>query len=179
MPTATGYALAANPFDAAAVAEVFRLKGRADGKPLLLLCRDFEQAKSLMEPPDACRLSALAYRFWPGSLTVIAPCVEPRLAPGIAGADGRVAVRVDPDRALAGLLAALGVPLTGTSANRSGGSAALSVRQVYEQFPGGLGYVLDGGPAASRKPSTIVDLTGRPRVIREGALPAEMVLSLC
>src|SRR5512140_2466662 len=106
VPTATGYALAGNPFSAAAVAEIFRLKARPSALPLLLLCRDAKQARQLIEPPDDCRFSALAYRFWPGPLTVAAKAAEPRLAPGVVAADGTVALRVDADPALAALLAA-------------------------------------------------------------------------
>jgi len=42
----------------------------------------------------------------------------------------------------------------------------------------GRKLVLDGGPAPSEVPSTIVDLTGVPRIVREGAVPGEAVLCL-
>ena len=36
--------------------------------------------------------------------------------------------------------------------------------------------ILDGGPSAGRRPSTIVDCTGdRPRILREGALSAREI----
>ncbi|HXE32013.1 MAG TPA: Sua5/YciO/YrdC/YwlC family protein, partial [Terriglobales bacterium] len=52
IPTDTIYGLAANACDAAAVAEVYRLKGRDFGKALPLLVRDREQAAALaLAPP--------------------------------------------------------------------------------------------------------------------------------
>jgi len=68
------------------------------------------------------------------------------------------------------------VPLTGTSANRSGRPPARSAGQVREQFHGTGLEVLDGGPSPSGQPSTIIDLTGEPRIVREGAVPASALL---
>ncbi len=173
VPTATGYALAGNPFDTAAVAKIFALKGRADGNPLLLLCRDVDQAKSLIEPPDGCQFSGLAYRFWPGPLTVVAPCADTRLPRGVTGEDGTVAVRVDGDTQLRDLLAKLDFPLTGTSANRSGEPAPTAVAAIQALWPDNPLPALDAGPRPGATPSTIIRLkTGGYDLIRAGALSA-------
>ncbi len=170
VPTATGYALGVNPFDAAAVREVFRLKGRPEGSPLLLLCRNYEQAKALIEPPDGCRLSSLAHLLWPGSLTIVAPAADPRLAKGVVGEDGTVAVRVDADPSLRQLLDALDFPLTGTSANRHGEPTPESAAQAARGMP--RVALLDGGPRPFKHPSTIIRLTkGGYEMVRPGAVP--------
>lgn len=169
VPTATGYALAVNPFDATAVKEIFRLKGRPEGSPLLLLCRDYAQAKDLIEPPDGCRLSSLAHLLWPGSLTIVAPAAEPRLVKGVVGGDGTVAVRVDADPVLRQLLERLDFPLTGTSANRHGEPTPERAAQAARQLPGVA--LLDGGPRPFKHPSTIIRLTKEGyELIRPGAV---------
>jgi tRNA A37 threonylcarbamoyladenosine synthetase subunit TsaC/SUA5/YrdC len=44
---------------------------------------------------------------------------------------------------------------------------------VAEAFDDTIDLVLDGGPTAAGKPSTILDLTSaEPRILREGLLPA-------
>ena len=71
------------------------------------------------------------------------------------------------------LAAALGRPITGPSANRHRQPACRTALEVAEVFGDEIDLVLDGGPTAAGKPSTILDLTGaEPRILREGLLPA-------
>lgn len=139
------------------------------GLPLLLLCRDVKQARQLIEPPDDCRFSALAYRFWPGPLTVAATAAEPRLASGVIAADGTVAIRVDGDARLAELLASLDFPLVGTSANLHGSPTPATVAAARAQL-GDL-PALDGGERPAAAPSTLIRLGSEGfTLLREGAI---------
>ncbi len=174
IPTDTVYGLAADPFQPAAVERLFRLKGRPEHKPILLLVDSRQQVEML-----ALRLPAaferIAARFWPGPVTVILPaasCVPGRLTAG----SGTVALRMPGSLLIRRLIAAARVPLTGTSANRSGRPPARSASEVREQFRGAGLEVLDGGPSPGGHPSTIIDLTGEPRIVREGAVPASALL---
>lgn len=177
IPTDTLYALAADPFQPAAVASVFRLKERAENKPILLLVRSIEQVEML-----AARLPAaferVAASFWPGPLTIVLPALA-RVPEQVTAGTGTVAVRMPGEALTRLLIEAARVPLTGTSANRSGQPAARSATEVRQQFPTGLPIILDGGAARSDIPSTLLDLTGEPKVLREGAARAADVLSLC
>ena len=176
IPTDTVYGLAGNPFDAGAVQRIVRLKGRSGGKPILLLVDSLRQVEMLAaELPESYR--RLADRFWPGPLTMILRAAS-SVPPWITAGAGTVAVRLPASIAVRELARAARVPLTGTSANRSGQPAALTARQVLEHFSVELALILDAGPAPSRAPSTLVDLTGEPRIVREGAIAAADVLSL-
>jgi len=177
IPTDTVYGLAADPFQPRAVESVFRLKGRAENRPILLLVDSRRQAESLAAslPPA---FDALASRFWPGPLTLILRAAS-HVPERITARTGTVALRWPGSLLTRELIRAARGPLTGTSANRSGRPAAATAGQVGQQFFGQLGYILDGGPAATGLASTIVDLTGQPRVVREGAIPSLAVLSFC
>jgi len=177
IPTDTLYALAADPFQPAAVTEIFRLKGRPEHKPILLLVASIAQVEMLTRSVPTA-FHRLAARFWPGPLTIIlraSRCIPEQVTAG----SGTIAVR-HPGLLLTRLLIqAARVPLTGTSANRSGRPPARSAMQIEEQFRSSRLLVMDGGQAAIRVPSTLVDLTGEPRILREGAVPAADVLSIC
>jgi len=176
IPTDTVYGLAADPFQPAAVREIFRLKGRPESKPILLLVNSLRQVEMLTAGlPDA--FHSLAARFWPGPLTVILPAA-PSVPESITAGTGTVAIRLPGSILVQELIRAAHVPLTGTSANRSGRPPARSAAEVKQQFPSGLSLILDGGPAPSGVPSTLVDLTGEPRIVREGAIRAMDVLSV-
>ena len=176
IPTDTVYGLAADPFQEPAVRKIFRLKGRPENKPILLLVESVRQVELLASKlPDA--FERLAARFWPGALTMILPA-GPGVPVWITAGTETVAVRLPGSVLTRELIRAARAPLTGTSANRSGRPAAQSAEQVRQQFPAGLALILDGGPARSRWPSTLVDLTDEPRVLREGAIRAADVLFL-
>jgi L-threonylcarbamoyladenylate synthase len=73
------------------------------------------------------------------------------------------------------LIAALGEPLTSTSANLPGSSPAPGVDAILRDFApavaAGRLLVLDGGVLGNRPPSTVVDCTApTPRVVRTGAI---------
>lgn len=177
IPTDTVYGLAADPFQPRAVERILRLKGRPEWKPILLLVESRRQVEALVArlPPAFERVAA---RYWPGPLTIVLPAA-PSLGRWITAGTDTVAVRLPGSALTREIIRAARVPLTGTSANPSGRPPAQSAAQVREAFPAGLALILDGGPARSSAASTLLDLTGEPRVLREGALPAAEVLSFC
>ena len=177
IPTDTFYGLAAHPFQAEAVAKIFHLKQRPENKPILLLVRSMAQVEMLTERLPAA-FERVAARFWPGPLTIVLKA-SPRVPEQITAGSGTVAVRLPGSVVTRLLIEAARTPLTGTSANRSGRPPARTAAEVREQFAGNLPFLLDGGPAQSALPSTLLDLTGEPKVLRPGATPAADVLSLC
>ena len=177
IPTDTIYGLAANALDERAVRRVFSLKRRPSGMALPLLLADAADLERWgREVPELARL--LAQRFWPGALTLVVRKAAdiPDVATG--GLD-TVALRVpahDTPRALARML---GVPITGTSANRSGSPGLTDADAVRREFAGEPCMVVDGqcdGGVAS----TLVDVTGaEPRIIREGAVSRRELAEAC
>lgn len=173
-PTETVYGLGALARDARAVAGVFHAKGRPRGNPLIVHVADAAMARAVASAWPASA-AALAERFWPGPLTIVLP--KARDIPDEVTAGGRtVAVRC-PDHPVAlALLEALGEPLVGPSANRSGGVSPTRPEHVRAAFPASEVLVLDGGRCERGIESTVVDLTQTPlRVLRPGFIgPAEI-----
>jgi L-threonylcarbamoyladenylate synthase len=176
IPTDTLYGLAADPFDARAVARVFEIKGRDPDRALPLVAADAVQVFDWLGEMTPLGLR-LAERFWPGPLTLVirAPL---RLAPGVADARHTVGVRV-PDHAVTRALCdACGRPLTATSANISGQPATADAADVARQLGGKLDVIVDAGRLAGGRPSTIVDVTGQaPLLVREGAVSWDEVVA--
>lgn len=177
VPTDTLYGLAADPFQPAAVRRLFRLKRRPESKPILLLVDSLAQVERLA-PRLPAVFERIAARFWPGPLTIVLRA-GPATPESITAGTGTVAVRWPGSVLTRELIRAARVPLTGTSANLSGRPAARSAQAASAQFRDGLAGILDGGPASDSTPSTILDLTGEPRVVREGAVATAAVLAVC
>jgi L-threonylcarbamoyladenylate synthase len=172
VPTDTVYGLAANALDPAAVAAVFALKGRAFDQPLPIAVSGRAQAAALAAslPPAFERL---ARAFWPGALTLVVPA-GPRLPSAVTAGRGAVGLRQPDLPLLAELLRGAGMPLTLTSANRSGQPACRTAAAVAEQFGEACPLLADGGTTPTGLASTVVDVCGpEPRILRAGAIPAE------
>jgi L-threonylcarbamoyladenylate synthase len=169
LPTETFYALAAHPFKEEALARLYGLKGRTPDKPVLLLVSgpDMIPAVARDIPKGAADLIG---KFWPGPLTLILP-VKPGLSPRLTGGGGGVGVRQPRQAETCGLIAALGHPLTGTSANRADEPPLIRAEQVLREFGEELALIMDAGPCPGGLPSTIVDVSvSPPRLVRAGAV---------
>jgi L-threonylcarbamoyladenylate synthase len=175
VPTETFFGLAVNPFREAALARLFALKARPPEKPVLVLAAGGEMLAELVTevPEAAARLMA---RFWPGPLTLIFPG-RPNLPRLLTGGTGTVGVRHPRQPLTCRLIAALGHPLTGTSANRAGYPPLTRAAAVAGEFGDGVDLILDAGDCPGGLPSTIVDVTTfPPRLVRPGVItPAELV----
>ena len=177
-PTDTVYGLGADPFCHDAVRRVFEIKGRRATMGLPLLLGSITQLNRV-----ASRVPQAAWdlieRFWPGPLTLVLSRSE-AVSDLVTGGLGSVGVRM-PDHIVPQALAEqLGAPITGTSANPSGGLDPINAEDVKRLLGDTVDYILDAGPALGGIASTIVDLTeDRPRVLRLGAVPIESIRAVC
>ena len=177
VPTETFFGLAVNPFQEEALARLFALKDRAPEKPVLVLVDGPEMLKQVArEVPGLAR--RLMEKFWPGPLTIIFPSL-PHLPRLLTGGTGTIAVRQPRQPLTCRLIAALGFPITGTSANRAGGRPLVRADEVAQEFGDGVDLILEAGPCPGGLPSTIVDVTGPlPRLVRAGAIPPAEVAEI-
>jgi L-threonylcarbamoyladenylate synthase len=169
LPTETFYALAAHPFQEAALETLFALKERPPEKPVLLLVANPEMLPNLVASlPEAA--VTLIKHFWPGPLTLILPA-RPDLPPLLSGGTGAVGVRQPRHPVTCRLIHDLGYPVTGTSANRSGQPPLIQAQEVDREFGEAVPLIVDAGPCPGGLPSTIVDLNSSPpRLVRPGAV---------
>ena len=169
-PTDTVYGLAVLPTDERAVRRLFEAKKRELDKAVpLLIASPGDLASVASDVPEVAR--KLIDAFWPGALTLVLRKAEGFRSLAVGET---VAVRV-PDHPVPRELARLlGAPITGTSANVSGGAEALSAKEVRVQLGDAVDLIIDGGRCPGGRPSTVVDCTsGAPRIVRAGAISRE------
>jgi L-threonylcarbamoyladenylate synthase len=173
-PTDTFYALGADALNPAAVRRVFDAKGRAEARPLPVLVASREGARRVSRSfPEPARL--LARRFWPGALTLVLP-KHPGVPDEVTAGGGTVGVRVPDNEVALLLLCAFGGPVTGTSANRSGGPPHKAAGAVKRDLAGRVDLILPGECGLHDAPSTVVDFSQSPPVVvREGAVKFEEI----
>lgn len=171
LPTDTVYGLGVAVGPAEGPGELFRLKGRDEGKPVAWLVAD---------PADLGRYGAgvpayareLAARLWPGALTLIVGASE-EVPPAFRSAAGTIGLRMPACEEALALIRAAGAPLAVTSANPAGAPAPRRAADVDAALAAAAGGVLAGDDPLGGTASTVVDCTGdAPRVLREGPLAA-------
>ena len=167
--TDTFYGIGADPLNPEAVRRIKTLKGREEGKPILVLIADSEDIGRLVASVSpACEL--LMSSMWPGPLTIVMPAVD-ELPVDLTAGTGTIGVRLPNDENVRLLVRACGGRLTATSANHSHSEPAKSASEVDSYFPEGIDLIVDGGVVTATKPSTVIDMVGvSPRLIREGAV---------
>jgi len=168
LPTDTVYGIGVNAFDADAVQRLLHAKQRGRDMPPPVLIADPLALRTLAEEVTS-EIEAVIDAFWPGALTIIVRAQHSlRLDLGERGQT--VAVRIPDHDFTRELLRATG-PLAVSSANVSGEAAATTAAEAKAQLRRSVEVYLDGGPCGDTVPSTILDLTGEPRILREGRIP--------
>ncbi|MBT2300922.1 threonylcarbamoyl-AMP synthase [Variovorax paradoxus] len=184
-PTETVYGLGADATSDAAVAGIFKAKGRPSNHPLIVhVAAGVKGTEALSRfaqplPPFAQKL---VLAFWPGPLTLIVTR-QPGVAAAAAGGEDTIGLRCPAHPVAQALLAACaehGVPgVAGPSANRFGRVSPTTAQHVQQEFGGEL-LVIDGGPCEVGIESTIVDCSrGAPVLLRPGAITRTQIEAAC
>jgi L-threonylcarbamoyladenylate synthase len=170
-PTETVYGLGADAANPRAVARLYEAKGRPRFNPLIAHVLDLEAA--LAHADFHSKSIALAGKFWPGPLTLVAPrhatsCVAELACAGLA----TIALRAPAHAMARALLAAFGGPIVAPSANRSGQVSPTTAAHSREELGDRVDLTLDGGPCALGLESSIVaiDAAGEATLLRPGAI---------
>jgi L-threonylcarbamoyladenylate synthase len=167
VPTESFYGLAVHALDERAVERLFAAKGRREDKPVLILIASIQTLDSYVkEVSDKAR--KIIERFWPGGLTLVFRA-RPNLPDLLTAGTGKIGVRLSGHAVPRELARAVGAPITGTSANRSGQPSCSTAQEVMVAVGEEIGLILNGGRTSGGKGSTVLDVTvNPPAVLRDG-----------
>ena len=174
LATDTVYGVAADIRRDDAVRALYEAKRKSADEPLQLLF-----------PPDLdalapyARLSRDASRLidalGPGPWTIITPAAEGWSSPALAGG-ATVGVRMPPAATLQAVLGELGAPVAASSANRHGDPSPTTCAQALASLGRSCAVSIDDGPTSHGLDSSVIDCSVTPpRILREGALPADAI----
>jgi L-threonylcarbamoyladenylate synthase len=176
LPTDTVYGLCANPYSEAPVRRAYTLKGREAAKPSALVASDVDMVLECV-PELRSRIGPILRAVLPGPFTLVVPNPAQRYRWLTGDRPETLGIRVPelPTPADAVLIRTGAV--MATSANLPGRRDPARLDEVPREILDGCAAVIDAGELPGL-PSTVVDLTGdEPRVLREGAVPADDVLA--
>jgi len=169
VPTETVYGLAANAYKNSAVKKIFNLKKRPKNNPLIVHYHDIDSLKKDCLINDS--FTKLYKKFSPGPITYVLKLKkDSKISKYVTNNKKSLAVRFPKHTLFKNLLKQLDYPLAAPSANITTKVSAVKAKDVKEEFGNKIKYILDGGVCAIGIESTIVNLTGKPSILRLGGL---------
>ncbi len=168
LPTETVYGLAADAFNAEAVAKVFEVKERPSFDPLIVHVGVRAQVETLAQIPEDLKelVRDMMEEFWPGPLTFVLP-KHSEVPDLVTSGLSTVAVRMSAHEVMRAVAKELG-PIAAPSANRFGKISPTSAAAVMEELGGKIPLVIDGGACRDGLESTIIapEMTEKGPVLR-------------
>ena len=169
VPTETVYGLAANAYKNSAVKKIYNLKNRPKNNPLIVHYHDIDSLKKDCLINN--NFTKLYKKFSPGPITYVLQLRKnSKISKYVTNNKKSLAVRFPKHTIFKNLLKQLDYPLAAPSANIATKVSAVKAKDVKEEFGNKIKYILDGGTCTIGIESTIVNLTGKPSILRLGGL---------
>ena len=169
LPTETVYGLAGNAYSKKALKKIFKLKKRPNRNPLIVhysKIKDAEKDVILNK-----HFFKLFKKFCPGPITFILKKYKKSKINRIATANlNTVAIRFPSHIVMRSILKKINFPLAMPSANISSSLSPISAYDVFEEFKNKLKIIINGGRSEIGIESTVIDLTGKPKLLRPGVI---------
>ena len=174
IPTETVYGLAANAYSDSATLKIFKLKKRPKNNPLIVHYYNIESLKRDCEIND--QFLKLYKKFSPGPISYVLKLKKNnKISKFVTNKKKTLAVRFPKHSITRNLLKNLNYPLAAPSANITKKISPVSVDDVLDEFGNKIKYIVKGGRCKIGLESTIVDLIGKPRILRLGSIPENKI----
>jgi len=167
LPTDTVYGLVCSAAQEEPAADLYRLKGRSSIQPTAVAFASVDALSRHLPELDA-RVLVIARALLPGPYTLVVPNPAARFAWLTEGRPGTLGLRVPAlSGAAAEIVAGIGA-VVATSANLPGGADPRTLAEVPSEILVGVVASVDGGELPGT-PSTVIDVTAEPVILRAGA----------
>ncbi|MEC7150526.1 MAG: L-threonylcarbamoyladenylate synthase [Pseudomonadota bacterium] len=169
LPTETVYGLAGNAYSDKAVKKIFRLKKRPKKNPLIIHYDNYKNASN--DVLFNKNFFKLYKKFCPGPMTFVLKKNKKSKISSLATAKlDTVAIRFPRHPVIKTVLKFLNFPLAMPSANLSSGLSPVNALDVFDEFKRKLKIIINGGNSIVGIESTVIDLTGKPKILRPGII---------
>jgi L-threonylcarbamoyladenylate synthase len=168
-PTDTAFGIGCRIDDEKAVDRLFaiRMRPRTQASPVLV-SSILQALPYLDSPSDIVR--HLMKTYWPGALTIIAPCKKNKIYSPIRGDGETVGIRMPDYPDILTVIATVGVPILGPSANIHGEKTPFFFEDLDPILVRQVDFVL-AGTCKEKIVSTVVDCSVDPyTIVRQGAI---------
>ena len=167
LPTETVYGLAGNAYSSKAVKNIFKLKKRPKKNPLIVHYKNINDAKKDVVLNK--QFYKLYKKFCPGPITFVLKKIKnAKIDPLVTANLNSIAIRFPNHKIVRKILENVNFPLAMPSANISSGLSPVSAKDVFDEFKKKIKIIINGGHSKIGLESTVIDLTGKPKILRPG-----------
>ena len=165
LPTETVYGLGGNAYSKISIEKIFKLKGRPKSNPLIIHYYNLNDAlKDILINEN---FVSLYNSLCPGPVTFILKKNSNSKIHSFATAGlNTIAVRFPKHKVIRRILKKINFPLAMPSANISKSVSPVSAKDVCDELSHKLKLIIDGGKSKIGIESTVIDLTGDPKILR-------------
>ncbi len=169
--------MAGNAYSEKAVKKIFKLKKRPKINPLIVHYDNLRDAdKDVVLDKNFYKLYK---KFCPGPLTfILKKKTKSRIHSMVTANLNTLAIRFPSNKIIKTILKFSNFPLAMPSANISSGVSPVSAHDVFEDFKKKLKIIINGGVSKIGIESTVIDLTGKPKILRPGIISSKEIKSL-
>ena len=174
VPTETVYGLAGNAYSKKTIEKIYKLKNRPSINPLIV---HYFSIKNLIKDAELNKNFYKIYnKLCPGPITFVLKRKKYSKINNLVTANlSTIAVRFPSNIVVRKILKRINFPLAIPSANKSSGISPVTSKDVAEEFGNRLKLIIDDGNCKVGIESTVVDLTGKTKILRPGVISAVQI----
>ena len=177
IPTETVYGLAGNAYSRKAVSKIYKLKKRPRNNPLIVHYYSINELKNDCEIDDF--FIKFYKKFCPGPISFVLKLKKTsRISKVVTNNTNTIAVRFPSHNLTRKLLKNISYPLAAPSANIANSISPVSKQDVIDEFGNKIKFVLDGGSSKLGLESTIINLVGKPNILRLGGIDTKTIYKI-
>jgi len=174
LPTETVYGLAGNAYSKKSINKIYKLKKRPKINPLIVHYFNYKNAEKEIVFND--NFFKLYKKFCPGPITfVLKKRIKSKIQSSVTANLNTVAVRFPSHQVIRSILKKINFPLAMPSANLSSGVSPVCAENVADEFKRNIKIIINGGKSKIGIESTVIDLTGKPRILRSGIISPAII----
>jgi L-threonylcarbamoyladenylate synthase len=158
-PTDTAFGIGCRMDTPDSVNRLFEIRKRPKSQATPVLVDSIEMALAYFDNPSNI-VRHLMSVYWPGALTIVAPCKSDQIYSPIRGASNKVGLRMPNNQTILSLIGETGVPILGPSANFHGSTTPYAYEDLDSKLLTLVDYVLPG-ECSIKEASTVVDCYGQ------------------
>ena len=157
-----------------AIDKIYEAKGRSFDKPLPMMCNGLEMIEKVAKVSEDAK--KIINKFVPGALTLIFNKKD-NVEDFVTNGKPTIGIRVPDDKWILDLISGLNQPLLVTSANLSDTGSLTRWEDVYSQLNGKI-YGIVCEDASGDSSSTIIDVTDKVKLLREGPISLQDIMEV-
>ena len=174
IPTETVYGLGSVAYNNKAVKKIYKLKKRPTRNPIIVHFKDLKSIQS--ETMGNKYLKKLYKKFSPGPITYVLKLKKnSKISKLLLNKNKHIACRVPRNKIFLKILKKLNKPIAAPSANISNKVSPTSAFHVHDEFKNKINLIIDGGSSNVGIESTVIDLTKKPELLREGFITQKKI----